>query len=60
MKIEGMITDHLVNLAHQIKQQLEVWNGLPLTWFERVSFSKRNRLPKLIFIFLNLTLTIPK
>lgn len=41
-KLEDMITDNVVKLLQQIKQRLEVWDKLHLSWFGRVAVIKTN------------------
>lgn len=49
--VEEMILDHVVDLLQKISQQVEVWNGLPLTWLGRVTVTKMNIVPKFLFNF---------
>lgn len=57
-KIEHMVTDNVVNLLKTVKQHLEVWTKLHLSWFGKIAVIKMNVL--LQFCLKNMNLTIPQ
>lgn len=58
--VKYMTQDNLGPLIEKIDKQLKKWLMLPLTWLGRISVIKMNVLPRLLFLFTNLNIWIPK
>lgn len=55
-----LYTLNYLTLLTQLRKELDTWNISPLLWFGRINTLKMDTLPKLLYLFQTVPITVPK
>lgn len=58
--LSNLYTLNYLPLLTQLRKELDTWNLMPLPWFGRINTIKMDTLPKLLYVFQTVPISVPK